>query len=66
MKLHSQGHQFGGRDQEELGIEPTLTKGKGGIFDVKLDGKLIFSKHAEGRFPEDDEVLTPMAELLRQ
>ncbi len=27
-----------------------------GIFDVVLDGKMIFSKHQEGRFPTVDEL----------
>ena len=35
-----------------------LIEGKGGIFDVKYDGKLIFSRHeVEGqRFPEEGEI----------
>jgi selT/selW/selH-like putative selenoprotein len=33
-----------------------LVKGKGGIFDITVDGKLAFSKHEEGRFPTDEEV----------
>ena len=34
-----------------------LVRGSGGVFDVHLDDKLVFSKHAEGRFPEKGEVL---------
>ena len=36
----------------------TLIKGSGGIFDVKCDGKLIFSKHkiAGQRFPKEGEI----------
>jgi len=41
----------------ELGIEAELIKGSGGVFDVIVDGQLIFSKLKTGRFPEDDEVL---------
>lgn len=33
-----------------------LIKGAGGIFDVKLDGELIFSKMQAGRFPAQGEV----------
>ena len=29
----------------------------GGRFEVKVDGELIFSKLAEGRFPEEREIL---------
>jgi selT/selW/selH-like putative selenoprotein len=31
--------------------------GQTGQFDVIADGRLIFSKQKEGRFPEDEEVL---------
>jgi len=39
------------------GIDATLVKGSGGQFEVALDGKLIFSKKALGRFPENGEIL---------
>jgi selenoprotein W-related protein len=34
-----------------------MIPGKGGIFDVKLGGRMVFSKHAAGRFPENEEIL---------
>ncbi len=34
-----------------------LKKGRGGVFDIRVDGNLIFSKHRAGRFPEHKEVL---------
>jgi selT/selW/selH-like putative selenoprotein len=43
--------------KRELGIEPELVKGDGGIFDVVADGELVFSKHERGRFPEEGEVV---------
>jgi selenoprotein W-related protein len=52
--------------KKETGIEPKLTKGKDGIFDVLLDGKLVFSKHEQGRFPESDEVLVPIGEKVKK
>jgi len=39
-----------------LGIRPQLIKGGGGIFDVKLNGELVFSKKQVGRFPLPGEV----------
>lgn len=33
-----------------------LVKGKGGIFDIMIDGALAYSKHKTGRFPTDEEV----------
>ena len=43
--------------RKERGLEATLIKGSGGQFEVVLDGRLIFSKKAAGRFPEPAEVL---------
>jgi predicted Rdx family selenoprotein len=31
-----------------------------GQFDVLADGRLVFSKHAEGRFPDVDEILASL------
>jgi selenoprotein W-related protein len=33
-----------------------LVRGAGGIFEVRLDGRLLFSKRQAGRFPEAGEV----------
>lgn len=44
--------------KDEIGAEPDLVKGGGGIFDVTVDGKLIYSKHQTGRFPEAYEVIS--------
>lgn len=43
--------------RDEIGVVPDLVRGGGGIFDVVVDGKLIFSKHNEGRFPDPYEVI---------
>ncbi len=34
-----------------------LVPSHGGRFEVTMDGELVFSKLAEGRFPEDREIL---------
>lgn len=39
----------------ELG-EVALVPGTGGVFDVKLDGTLIYSRKDQGRFPESKEL----------
>lgn len=38
-------------------MESELVEGSNGVFDVVADGKLIFSKHRTGRFPEPEEIL---------
>jgi selenoprotein W-related protein len=42
--------------KNELGLEPELVRSSGGVFEIELDGKLIFSKKKLGRFPDDGEV----------
>jgi selT/selW/selH-like putative selenoprotein len=34
-----------------------LVKGDNGVFDVVVDGKLVFSKHEAGRFPKPAEIV---------
>jgi selenoprotein W-related protein len=38
-------------------LEVTLIPGSNGIFDVTLDGNLLFSKRESGRFPESNEII---------
>lgn len=40
---------------EELG-EVALLPGRGGVFDVRLNGETLFSRRREGRFPESKEL----------
>jgi selT/selW/selH-like putative selenoprotein len=51
LKLPARGRQAGGRG---------LIKGDDGIFDVRVDGELIYSKHETGRFPEPEEILSDL------
>ncbi|MDE0705968.1 MAG: SelT/SelW/SelH family protein [Rhodospirillaceae bacterium] len=44
------------RFSEIDGAEIELVKGGGGVFEISLDGELVFSKKALGRFPEDEEI----------
>ncbi|MCB1033541.1 MAG: Rdx family protein [Acidobacteria bacterium] len=52
--------------REQLGLEAKLVKGRSGVFEVVLDGELIYSKKAEGRFPEVGEVEEALADLLAE
>lgn len=42
--------------QKQFGIETELIKGSNGVFEVKLNNTLIFSKKQLNRFPNDKEV----------
>jgi selT/selW/selH-like putative selenoprotein len=39
-------------------VDAILRPGKGGIFDVTVDGVLLFSKHESDRFPKPGEIVT--------
>ena len=41
-----------------------MIKGRNGVFDVRLDDELVFSKDAVGRFPEPNEVESAVEEQL--
>jgi selT/selW/selH-like putative selenoprotein len=43
--------------KDQFGAEVDLIEGEKGIFDVAVDGELVFSKHAAGRFPEEKEIV---------
>ena len=47
----------------ELGIEAELVEGGRGVFDVTVDGTLVFSKHEEGRFPDEAAVVETIRSL---
>jgi selT/selW/selH-like putative selenoprotein len=39
----------------------TLRRSSGGVFEIKVDGRLAFSKKATGRFPSDEEMTDCLA-----
>lgn len=51
--------------KSEFDVEPKLIQGSGGVFDVKGNDRLVYSKHETGRFPDDQEVLDALHRLAR-
>ena len=43
--------------KKELGIDSELVRGSGGIFDVTVDGRKIYSKHDSGTFPSEKAIV---------
>jgi len=41
-------------------VEAKLIPGRSGIFDVIVDGELVFSKFKVGRFPESGEIVSKL------
>jgi len=42
--------------RESFGVDAELVPGSGGVFVVRLDGKVVFDKKSVGRFPVLGEV----------
>ena len=42
--------------RQAFGVEANLIPGSGGVFDVTVDGKLVYSKSETGRFPNAGEI----------
>ena len=51
------------RIKDVFDIDAEIIEGTNGIFDVKADGALVFSKHESKRFPEHDEVIAALRTL---
>jgi len=47
--------------KDEFDVECELIEGGGGIFDVKVDGQRVYSKHETGEFPEHDALVNKIA-----
>jgi predicted Rdx family selenoprotein len=43
-----------------FGVEPTLVRGASGIFDVCVDGKIVYSKFETHEFPDEDALVTQL------
>jgi len=46
--------------RERLGIDPEVLPGDIGVFDVVVDGRVVYSKHKTGKFPVADEVIAKL------
>ena len=49
--------------EQEIGALE-LVPGTGGVFDVHLDGELVFTKTMLGRYPQPDEVVPLLRDRL--
>jgi len=51
--------------KEKFGVKAKLIAGGGGIFEVSLDGKVVFDKFSMGRFPENQEVVDQINAIIK-
>jgi selenoprotein W-related protein len=50
--------------KREFDVKVDLKEGTGGIFEVALDGRVVFSNLEEGRFPENQEIFEKIHEQI--
>jgi len=50
-------------EEDEIGVIEVVT-GANGIFDVHVDGELVFEKAMLGRYPDPDDVVPLVREQL--
>ena len=43
--------------KNELGVDPKLVRGAGGVFNVIVGNDTIYSKHETGVFPNEREIV---------
>jgi selT/selW/selH-like putative selenoprotein len=46
--------------KEEFAAEVELIESRGGVFEVVVDGELVFSKQATGHFPNEERLLADL------
>ena len=51
-------------DYQHVIAELTLVTGSAGVFDVVVDGEVLYSKHSTGRHAEPGEVLALFRDYL--
>ena len=52
--------------KDALHVEAELLEGSNGIFDIAIDGQVVFSKQAEQRFPEHEEIIEQITKANQQ
>jgi selT/selW/selH-like putative selenoprotein len=52
--------------KNEFGLTADLEGGHGGIFDVAIDGEVVYSKDQTYRFPTDEEVFVKIRERQKR
>ncbi len=51
--------------KKECGLTPKMIEGGGGIFDVRVDGELIYSKQETGEFPEHSLIIEKITAIAK-
>ena len=50
--------------KEKLNLSAELIKSDGGVYEITMNGELIYSKRRTGIFPEESEVIQKIRERM--
>lgn len=51
--------------KEVLGVDAELIKGSGGVYDIKVEDNLVYSRHANSnQFPESDDSVVDLIKVI--
>jgi len=51
--------------EKKFGVKTKMIESGGGVFEVAVDGKTIFSKKKMGRFPDHEEIFNSIQKLVK-
>jgi selT/selW/selH-like putative selenoprotein len=43
--------------EKKLKVKPTLIESSGGVFEIEVNKKLVYSKKATGEFPDNEKLI---------
>tara|TARA_B100000676_G_scaffold296984_1_gene338001 strand:+ start:2324 stop:2491 length:168 start_codon:yes stop_codon:yes gene_type:complete len=49
-----------GKLKKAYSVDASLREGAGGVFDVTVDGDLVYSKHQTGQFPDEARLVADL------
>ena len=49
--------------KRQFNVDARLVRGSSGAFNVVVDNQKVFSKHDEGRFPKESEIIEKLRAL---
>ena len=63
LRLQAKAVSLAAKIKDALDEDAFLIEGAGGIFDVNVNGKLVYSKHQTGDFPNEDALVGELQAL---
>ena len=60
LRIRDRERKLLAKIKDALGVDSELIKGERGVFDVRVDGDLVFSKYEAQGFPDEDALVAEL------